>query len=104
MSRYNPVTMQKGEGISVFATFRSGGVVTDLTGAVAAIPESDPATLAPEMTATIELRNGVWGVACSLPAAQSALLSEGNVQWFRVSVTFPDERPDVSRKQWVNVE
>lgn len=103
-TRYSPVRVQKGEAVTTVVRQTGGGLPLDLSTATADIAESHPPELAAAMTATIELRDGVWGILASLPAASSGLLQEGNLQWFRVRASFPDGRPDVTRKIWIEVQ
>lgn len=114
MSRYEPIRINKGEGLDHHLVFTDDdGAVIDLSTALStAIYETYPSSMLALMTATITQvdYDGTlkWGVLVTMDAADawpddSEILRVGNLQYFRVSVTFEEGRPDVSPEQWIDV-
>lgn len=114
MSRYDPIEINKGEGLDEHLVFTdASGSVIDLSSIVSIeVYETYPETMLELMTveATQQDYDGTlkWGASVQLSAADAwpddgSVLRIGNVQWFRIAVTYEEGRPDVSPQQWVKV-
>lgn len=95
------IEINKGECVHAEMTWEDEEGPIDLTGRTLAIVEAYPAALT---GGTVTATDAVAGKAdIHIPAALTAQMGEGRVNWIRLGMQLPNGCMDTSNKLWITV-